>query len=91
MHNQGDWIFSLYLVQTLGQDQYESAMIRPRSFDKMAEECGLAKPLVKKRILELSESVISVLDKIDINNSVAEGVKSVIKRHCLEVLRIFKE
>lgn len=71
--------------------EYESAMIRPRSFDKMAEECGLAKPLVKKRILELSESVISVLDKIDINNSVAEGVKSVIKRHCLEVLRIFKE
>lgn len=70
--------------------EYESEMVRPRSFEKMADECGLAKPLVKKRILELSESVISALDKIEIDHSVAEGVKSIIKKHCLEILQTFK-
>lgn len=70
--------------------EYESEMVRPRSFEKMADECGLAKPLVKKRILELSESVIAALDTIEINHPIAENVKSIIKKHCLEILQTFK-
>ena len=70
--------------------EYESEMVHPRSFEKMADECGLAKPLVKKRILELSKSVIAALDTIEINHPVAEGVKSIIKKHCLEILQTFK-
>lgn len=70
--------------------EYESEMVRPRSFEKMADECGLAKPLVKKRILELSESVIAALDTIEANHPIAENVRSVIKKHCLEILQTFK-
>lgn len=70
--------------------EYESEMVRPRSFEKMADECGLAKPLVKKRILELSESVIAALDTIEINHPIAEHVRAVIKKHCLEILQTFK-
>lgn len=70
--------------------EYESEMIRPLSFEKMADECGLAKPLVKKRILELSESVIAALDAIEINHPIGENVQSVIKKHCQEILQTFK-
>lgn len=70
--------------------EYESEMVRSRSFEKMADECGLAKPLVKKRILELSESVIAALDTIEANHPIAENVRSVIKKHCLEILQTFK-
>lgn len=63
--------------------EYESEMIRLRSFEKMSDECGLAKPLVKKRILELSDNVLSNLDKIEITHSTGEGVKSFIRTHCL--------
>lgn len=70
--------------------EYESEMIRPRSFEKMADECGLAKPLVKKRIIELADNIISALDKIETTHPVAEGVKSTIQKHCIETLKTFK-
>lgn len=71
--------------------EYESRMIAQRHFEKMADECGLAKPLVKRRILELADSVISELDKLEINHPVSDGVKALIKKHCLEILNTFKE
>jgi serine/threonine-protein kinase HipA len=70
--------------------EYKSEMIYPRHFEKMADECGLAKPLVRKRVLELAETVISGLSKVEIDHPVSEGVKSLIKENCLSTLKTFK-
>jgi serine/threonine-protein kinase HipA len=71
--------------------EYESAKIYPRHFEKMAEECGLAKPLVRKRIPELAETMITALDKINIQHPVADGVKDLIKENCQGTITIFGE
>lgn len=71
--------------------EYESAKICPRHFEKMAEECGLAKPLVRKRIPELAEMMIAALDKINIQHPVADGVKDLIKENCQGTITIFGE
>lgn len=71
--------------------EYESAKIYPRHFEKMAEECGLAKPLVRKRIPELAETMIAALDKINIQHPVADGVKDLIKENCQGTITIFGE
>lgn len=47
-------------------------MIAPRHFEKMADECGLTKPLVKRHILELADSIISGLDTLEINHPVPD-------------------
>lgn len=70
--------------------EYHSENILPQDFEKMAEECGLAKPLVRKRILELAETVISGLSNVEIDHPVSEGVKSLIKENCLGTLKTFK-
>ena len=62
--------------------EYKSDMITPRNFEKMAEECGLAKALVKKRVPELADMIIEGLDKVEINHPVADGVKALIKERC---------
>ena len=71
--------------------EYHSENIYPRYFEKMAEQCGLAKPLVKKRILELADSTIRGLDQIEIDHPVSAGVKALIRKHCQEILNTFKE
>lgn len=60
------------------------------SFRKMAEECGLAKALVKKRIIEQIDRIIPALDEIETDHQASEGVKALIKDHCLKTLRLIK-
>lgn len=71
--------------------EYESTKIYPRHFEKMAEECGLAKPLVKKRIPELAETMIAALDKIDIQHPVADGVKELIRENSQRTTELFRD
>lgn len=69
--------------------EYESTQIYPRHFERMAEECGLAKPLVKKRVPELAAAVISALDTITIHHPVADGVKDLIRGHSQRTIELF--
>lgn len=71
--------------------EYESAKIYPRHFEKMAEECGLAKPLVKKRVPELAAAVISALDTITIPHPVADGVKALIREHSQRTIELLRD
>lgn len=45
--------------------EYLAEKVSPRHFEKLAEEADLAKPLVKRRVLELATAVIESLGKID--------------------------
>lgn len=71
--------------------EYSSEMVTPRSFEKLAEEAGLAKPLVRRRVPELVEAILSALPELDIHNSVAEGVAALIQKRSEKVRVSFRK
>ena len=42
-------------------DEYKSHRVAPRDFDKLAEQTGLAKPLVRRRVPELARTTPKLL------------------------------
>lgn len=62
--------------------EYSSLRITPRNFEKLAEEIGFAKPLVKQRLAELTVKIILNLATIEIINPNAGKVAEHIMEHC---------
>jgi serine/threonine-protein kinase HipA len=62
--------------------EYLSEKVTPKDFERLAEEAGLGKPLVKQRVLEMADAVIGALGKIEIANPVAEAVAALIRARC---------
>lgn len=60
--------------------EYSSERVAPRNFEKLAEEAGLAKPLVRRRVVELADAILTTLLKLEVRNPVAEGVAVLIKK-----------
>ncbi len=61
-------------------NEYASERIVPKDFERLAEEAGLGKPLVKRRVRELAEMVISALRTLEIANPVAEKIAALIQK-----------
>ena len=61
-------------------DQYSSERVAPKDFEKLAEDAGLGKPLVKRRVSELAEVLLEKLPRIDAANPAAEKVASTLRR-----------
>jgi hypothetical protein len=53
------------------------------NFEQLAEDAGLAKPLVRRRVPELAETVLSNLDKTGIEHPVAESLAAQIRAKCI--------
>jgi len=66
--------------------EYSSDEVTPKDFEQLAEEAGLAKPIVRNRVPQLAETVIANLDKVGIEHPVAEAVAALIRKHC-EIVR----
>ena len=66
--------------------EYSSDKVTLKDFEQLAEEAGLAKPLVRNRVPQLAETVIANLDKAGIEHPVAEAVAALIRKHC-EIVR----
>ena len=60
--------------------EYSSERVTARNFEKLAEEAGLARPLVKRRVPELADAVLRALPDLEITNPAAEGVADLIKK-----------
>lgn len=60
-------------------DQYSSERVAPNDFEKLAEDAGLGKPLVKRRVLELAEALLETLLAIDASHPAAKKVKSILR------------
>jgi len=71
--------------------EYLSERVTPRDFEKLAEEAGLAKPLVRRRVPELAEAIIAGLDKVEIAHPVAEAVAALLRKRCEQVLNRFRQ
>lgn len=70
--------------------EYKADKIFPHHFEKLAEDSGLGRALVKGRAQELAEKTISTLGKIAVGqSSIAENLKELIKCRCRKLLTRF--
>ena len=69
------------MAMTLGSE-YRSDRLAKRHFEKFAEDAGLAKPIVVRRVTELAQSCRSALINLDMCHQVANDVMSMIDRRC---------
>ncbi|MCI0622318.1 MAG: type II toxin-antitoxin system HipA family toxin [Acidobacteria bacterium] len=70
--------------------EYSSDKVTRKDFEQLAEEAGLAKPIVRSRVPELAETVIANLDKAGIEHPVAEAVAALIRKRCEFVRNRFR-
>jgi serine/threonine-protein kinase HipA len=71
--------------------EYSSGKVTPKDFEQLAEQAGLAKPIVKTRVPELAEALIGNFEKAGIEQPVAEAVAALIRKRCETVRREFKK
>jgi serine/threonine-protein kinase HipA len=62
--------------------EYSSDRVSKTNFEQLAEDAGLAKPLVRSRVPELAEAVLSNLDKTGIEHPVAGVLADQIRERC---------
>ena len=70
--------------------EYEFARVSPQHFDRLADEAGLNKPTVRRRVQSLARSIQSKLPTITPEHSVGNGVAEIIRNRCNSVIEMFK-
>jgi serine/threonine-protein kinase HipA len=70
--------------------EYTYDKVLPKHFDKLAEEAGLAKPMVKQRVQELAETVLSKTPDLITEHPTTKAVVALIKSRCTKTLAKFK-
>jgi DNA-binding Lrp family transcriptional regulator len=62
----------------------------PKNFDQLADEAGLAKPMVKRRVQELAERVLSTTSGVITEHPTTKAVAALVQSRCTRVLQKFK-
>jgi len=70
--------------------EYVSDKVLPKHFDLLAEEAGLAKPMVKQHVQELAETVLSKTPDLITEHPTAKAVAALIQSRCARTLEKFK-
>jgi serine/threonine-protein kinase HipA len=70
--------------------EYSSQKIVARDFELLAEEAGLGRPLVRRRVPELADTVVASLANVEIAHPTAEKVAALIRERC-EKARGFRD
>ena len=70
-------------------DEYKPDRVTPRDFEKLAEQAGLARPLVRRRVLELAQTVLDATNKVKIDHEVAQKVAALVRARCETTLKRF--
>ena len=65
--------------------EYSSQAVTAKHFEQLAEEAGLAKPLVRARVPQMAERVIAALGKMEIPHPAAEKVAGLIRQRAEKV------
>jgi serine/threonine-protein kinase HipA len=81
---------SMTMAMKIG-GEYDSRKISARHFEKLADETGLAKPMVKRRVMELAELVLSKLSGVATEHPVTIAVADLIQVRCESTKRKFKD
>ena len=69
--------------------EYLLDKIAPRNFEKLAEETGLAKPLLKRRVPALAGKILEALLAIDLSQADTQKVAAIIKHRCERTISEF--
>jgi serine/threonine-protein kinase HipA len=70
--------------------EYLSERVSPPQFERLAEEAGLAKPMVTRRVLELGEAIEAALPSVTTEHPVTAAVVKVLQGRSERLLRKFK-
>lgn len=62
--------------------EYAFDQIFPRHFEKLAEDVGFSKALLKTRLIEMAELIPKALQRMDTSHSVAVVLNALIKQRC---------
>jgi serine/threonine-protein kinase HipA len=68
--------------------EYSSEKVTPRNFEQFAEQAGLAKPMVKRRVMEVIEAILSTLPALELVDGTAEAVSRLIGARCDQAKRL---
>ena len=69
--------------------EYEADRIFPQNFERLAQETGLARPMVVRRVAELGNSILSALPTIKKDQPVMTAVAAAIQSRCETLLKRF--
>ncbi len=69
--------------------EYIADKVLPKHFEKLAEDAELAIPRVKERVIELTNKVLTNLEKIDLDNPIVQEIIALIKTRCERTLSLF--
>jgi len=70
--------------------EYLSAKINVKHFEQLAEEAGLAKPMVRRRVPELAEAILSRLPAVTTDHPVDQAVAQLVQDSCDRTIKKFK-
>jgi serine/threonine-protein kinase HipA len=70
--------------------EYASDEVLPKHFDQLAYEAGLAKPMVKQRVQELTETVLSKTPDLITEHPTTKAVAALIQSRGTKMLEKFK-
>lgn len=70
--------------------EYDSRKLTGANWERMAEESGLNKLMVKRRVLEMAEQIRQKLPDATIAHPTAEGVSKIIKKSCESASKRFR-
>jgi serine/threonine-protein kinase HipA len=70
--------------------EYSSERISPKHFERLAEEAGLAKPMTKRRGVELAEIILSTLPTVTTDHSVTASVAKLLQSRCDRAVKSFR-
>ena len=70
--------------------EYASEKVGPKNFDQLANEAGLAKPMVKRRVQEVAETVLSKTPELITGHQTIQAVAALIQNRCTKALEKFR-
>jgi serine/threonine-protein kinase HipA len=70
--------------------EYASEKVGPKNFDQLANEAGLAKPMVKRRVREVAETVLSKTPELITGHQTIQAVAALIQNRCTKALEKFR-
>jgi serine/threonine-protein kinase HipA len=70
--------------------EYASEKVGPKNFDQLANEAGLARPMVKRRVQEVAETALSKTPELITGHQTTQAVAALIKNRCTKALEKFR-
>ena len=62
--------------------EYDSDKVSLKHFEGLAEEVGLGKPIVKRRVRELAETLLAKITEVSLEHPVVTGVADLVRKRC---------